>query len=134
MLELREFKEDERQQIEELLSYENIEDLSLDRNVTVLVEDGLVLGVCKVNRVKEKVYLQYLIIKEASRGDKLGDGLLRTVLNKLDLQGLEKIYYDFPDSYLVKKGFKENGQGLLELDISKFFNVGCTCSGKTNEL
>ena len=134
MLEIRQFKESEVQQIEDILLKEKINDLELNKNTIVVVEDRIVLGVCRYVVENDNSWLKYLIVKENNRGELLGDGLLRTVLNKLDLQGVKRIYYSNIDTYLIKKGFKENDKGLLELNISEFFSVGCKCSGNCNEI
>lgn len=134
MLELREYKETEIQQIEDILLEEKINDLELNKNIIVVVEDNIVLGLCKFEIENENSWLKYLIIKKSNRGQYLGDGLLRTVLNKLDLQGIEKMFYNDMDLYLIKKGFKENKEGILELNISEFFSIGCKCPGKANEI
>ena len=134
MLELRGYKETEIQQMKDILLKEEIEDLELDKDVIVVVEDDIVLGVCKYEIKNGDSWLKYLIIKEDNRRQFLGDGLLRTVLNKLDLQGIKMMFYDNVDSYLIKKGFIENGEGILELNISEFFSVGCKCSGACSEV
>ena len=134
MLEFRGYKEDEVQQINDILINEGINEMKLSDKILVVVEDNIVLGLCKVEIRNLNSKLKYLIIKENSRGQRLGDGLLRTIINKLDLQGIEKMFYDKIDLYLLRKGFMENKDGILELNISEFFKVGCKCSGKSNEI
>lgn len=135
MLEIRGYKEDEIQQIKDILKKEKINDLKINSDlILIVVEDNIVLGLCSVGINNSEYWLKHLIIKEDSRGQELGDGLLRTMLNKLDLQGVKKIYYKNIDSYLVKKGFIKNNKGFLELNILEFFTDGCTCSGNAYEV
>ena len=134
MLVIREYKEDEAQEIKEILIKEKINDLELNEDIVVVVEDNSVIGICKFEIKDSDSWLKYLIIREDSREDGLGDGLLRTVLNKLDLQGIKKMFYDNMDLYLIKKGFIVNPEGVLELNIREFFTGGCSCSGKSNEV
>ena len=134
MLELRGYKETEIQPIKDILIKEGISDLELNENIVVVVEDNILLGICKVEIEGTNSWLKYLIIEESSRGKFLGDGLLRTVLNKLDLQGIRKIFYDKSDLYLIQKGFSKNEEGRLELNIPEFFTVGCKCSGESDEI
>ena len=117
MLEFRGYKEDEVQQINDILINEGINEMKLSDKILVVVEDNIVLGLCKVEIRNLNSKLKYLIIKENSRGQRLGDGLLRTIINKLDLQGIEKMFYDKIDLYLLRKGFMENKDGILELNI-----------------
>ena len=134
MLVIREYEEKETQQIKDILIEEKINNLDLNENIVVVVEDNIVLGVCKFEVKDSNSWLKYLVIKEDSRGEALGDGLLRTVLNKLDLEGIKKIFYDGIDLYLMKKGFMKKSEDVLELNISEFFTGGCSCSGKSNEV
>lgn len=134
MLELRGYKEDEIQQIKDILIKEKINDRDLNGIIVVVVEDNIVLGLCKVEIIDSNSWLKYLVIKEDSRGENLGDGLLRTVLNKLDLKEIKMIFYDYINLYLIKKGFVENPECKLELNISEFFKGGCKCPGQLNEI
>ena len=135
MLEIRGYKEDEIQQIKDILNKEKINDLKINSDLILIVsEDNAVLGLCSVEIKNSEYWLKHLIIKEDSRGQELGDGLLRTMLNKLDLQGIKSLYYKDIDSYLVEKGFIKNEKGFLELNISDFFTNGCTCSGNAYEV
>lgn len=134
MLVLREYMKNEIQEIKELLISEKVEDLNLNEMIYIMIEDNIIIGVSKVEIENNNGNLKYLVIKEASRGQDLGNGLLRGILNKLDNNGVEKIYYKEMDSYLIKKGFYLNEKNQLELNISEFFNNGCQCSGKCNEV
>lgn len=134
MLELRRHKEDEIPQINLMLIEEKVTDLELNENIVVLVENNIVLGICKVDVENSNSVLHYLIIKENSRGENLGDGLLRTVLNRLHLQNIKKIYYNNLDLYLIKKGFTNKDESILELNISEFFLCRCKCSGELDEI
>lgn len=134
MLVLRKYKQDESEEIKRLLMVEEINDLDLNPVVYIAMEDDSVIGVCKIKIEDQNGLLKYLVIKENNRGQNLGDGLLRSILNKLDNQGIEKVYFDGINPYLLKKGFSKNNENKLELNIAEFFTIGCKCSGKSNEI
>lgn len=134
MIILREYKTNESKDIINILVNENVDDLDLSGTIYMVLEDEEILGVSKVKEKESKWLLHYLIIKEDSRGDNLGDSLLRGILNKLSNQGIKKIYYKSYDPYLIKKGFKLTNNNELILDIDEFFSQGCAGIGDCNEL
>ena len=71
MLIIREYKENEVQDIKELLVSENIKDLDINEIIFVMVEDKDIIGVCKIAIENYIGDLKYLVIKENKRNKKL---------------------------------------------------------------
>ena len=67
------------------------------------------------------------------RNNKIGDGLLKVVIDKLDREEVKKLYFPEMNTYLIKNGFKENSENILEVDIEEFFKRKCSC-GDVNEV
>ena len=63
MIILREYKENDLEDIKDILSKENVMDFNLDGIIYVLLEDNKILGVGKTSLEKDKYFLKYLIIK-----------------------------------------------------------------------
>lgn len=134
MLIMRQYREEESKEIENLLIEEKIRDLQLEDLIYVLLDDDVIIGSCKVKVENKRGDLRYIVIKDDKRGGNLGDGLLRATLNKLDKDGVTMIYFDVKNPYLLKKGFEENKEGKLQLNIPEFFQKGCNCLGELNEI
>lgn len=134
MLVMRKYRENEKNDIRDLLIKEKIEDLEIQDFIYVMLEDDTVIGACKVDLEGEEGFLSYLVIESNKRGEGLGEGLLRAILNKLDLDGILKVYFHEKNSYLLSKGFIENGENQLELNLSEFFSGSCGCLGGFNEI
>lgn len=130
----RKYKENESEEVINLLIRAGIKDLNLNDLIYVIVEDNFIKGACKIDNDGENGLLKYIVVEEKSRGQNLGEGLLRSTLNKLDKDGIETVYYKELDPYLLKKGFLKTNDNNLELNISDFFGIGCKCSGPSNEI
>lgn len=134
MLVIREYKESEIQDIKKFLISENIQELEINGMIFIMIEDKDIIGVCKIEIENHSGNLKYLVIKEDMRKQRLGNGLLRAIINKLDNQDIKKVYYKENNTYLKKNGFNLNQDNQLELNISEFFSGGCKCSGECNEV
>ncbi len=132
MIILREYKENDLEDIKDILSKENVMDFNLDGIIYVLLEDNKILGVGKTSLEKDKYFLKYLIIKEEERRNGLGDGLIRAILYKLQNNNIDKLYFKGNNKFLLSKGFKNEIKNEFYLDIDSFFNSGCNCSGACN--
>lgn len=132
MIILREYKENDLEDIKDILSKENVIDFNLDGIIYVLLEDNKILGVGKTSLEKDKYFLKYLIIKEEERRNGLGDGLIRAILYKLQNNNIDKLYFKGNNKFLLSKGFKNEIKNEFYLDIDSFFNSGCNCSGACN--
>ncbi len=93
-----------------------------------VVADRLdVLGFGYFNIYEGEVYIDHLYIKKNERLNKLGDSLFRTILNSLNLNGVQIIYMRDDELY---KGFlqAENisfDTGRFIIDTDEFFNRKC---------
>lgn len=134
MLILRKYAMDEVDKITNILDKEGIEDRFLDGIVYVVVDNEDLIGVGKAILNNSKWELNYLVIREDKRNQKLGDALFRAILNKLYNQGINVIYSKSKNSYLLKKGFIINDNTELELNISDFFSKCCSSCGGRNGL
>ncbi len=134
MLILHEYNAGESESINQILIEENIEDLTMEGLVYVVLDNDNLCGIAKAKMIDADWNLKYLIIKKDKRGENLGDALLRALLSKLSNQGIKKILYKEENFYLRKIGFKLSENNLLELDISAFFSKGCKSCGGCNVL
>lgn len=132
MIILREYKNNDLEDIKDILFKENVMDFNIDGIIYVLLEDNKILGVGKTSLEKDKYFLKYLIIKEEERRNGLGDGLIRAILYKLQNNNIDKLYFKGNNKFLLSKGFKNEIKNELYLDIDSFFNSGCNCSGACN--
>lgn len=134
MLLLRRYLESEKDKVQEILSKENIKDLSLDGVIYIGLENEDLFGVAKAEEEENKWVLKYLVIKDSKRGENLGDGLFRSIVNYLYNQGIHRVYFKSKDAYFLKKGFFVNKDDELELNIPEFFSKGCNSCGGCNEV
>lgn len=132
---------EENKTITNLLIKNNIR-LNVSKNNTyfVIVDNGTIVGGCSLTINTDYAIIDFLIIDEKRRGEKLGDGLLRGVLNYCLRMSINKAYFIGRNQYLIKKGFYEvdkniretilgttmNSDIVLECDIEGFFNKGCS--------
>lgn len=143
MILIRKLKsEEEKIALENFKDYDIIDNGISESSYFVLEDDSKIEGICNfvVNNDKY-VLINYIIIKEDRRGEKLGDSILRALLNYCLNRGINKAYYQGTCEYLVKKGFKKSDieinqfkdylnndkYVILECDIEEFFSKGC-CS------
>lgn len=134
MLVLREYKENETDDLKELLLEEKIVDLELDGIVYVFIENDNLIGAAKAINEYDKWILKYLVIRENNRGENLGDSLLRAILNNIFNQGIKEVYFMSENPYLVSKGFILLNDNEIVIELDGFFNKGCNCYGGFNEL
>lgn len=133
MLIIREYKEEEGKEILDLLISEKIDDLALTDYIYVAIEDNVMIGACKVELENNNGLLKYLVVKEDNKGEMLGDGILRSLLSKLEKNGIETVYFNDVNPYLLKLGFLKNNDNKLELNLSEFFNSKCKCTEDCGE-
>lgn len=125
-----------------------INDYSFSNNINsssiffVLEDKGEIKGGCNFQIANRYVIINFLVIDKDRRGENLGDGLLRSVLNYCSKNDVEKAYFIGDSNYLLKKGFsrvegdineatvpiiRENIKNILECDVEDFFSKGCCC-------
>lgn len=129
MIFLRRYRYKDLNDLEGLLGGTGIESKELEDDDLLylcFIDEGLV-GAIRANLEEEDYFLKYLFVAKDYRDQMLGDGLLRVVIDRLERQGLKRLYYRGFDGYLIKRGFREKGEGLLEIDIENFFKAGCGC-------
>lgn len=127
---------EEEQETDKILEQYNIEDeINYNSAKYVILLDGELSGVSKVDFHENIGVLKYIAIDKEKVGTALGDALLRAVLNYSIVNGIDKVYYPSKNEYLIKFGFKEkknclkiNGEGqnfALELELEPFFSAPC---------
>lgn len=134
MLIIRRYKDYDKEEVLDLLKKEKIRDLDLNNHIYVAIEDDIIIGVCKTKVGIDEGFLKYIVVKESNRGEGLGNGILRATFNNLERDGIEKVYFDENNSYLLKIGFVENDENKLELNLPDFFKPSCKCSVKCGDL
>lgn len=89
-------------------------------------EDGEIFGITQILLEDGKVYVQYVFIDEKRRGQGFGNAMVRSLLNKLELNGFNTVYSRADNQYLEKIGFvKEDGEYIC--DLKHLFSEGCSC-------
>ncbi len=93
--------------VNELLGFHKVKLDSDENNITYILEDNdRIIGICQAEKYMYEGVLKYLLINTMDRGNNLGDGLLKATLNYLFVNGIEKVYFEKCNNYLIKKGFK----------------------------
>lgn len=136
MIVLRKFKSSDLENIKELFRDEHNEIFKLNLNGIIylaLVEEKIV-GAIQVEQIQNTCTLNYIYIDKKWRNQKIGDGLLKVLVDKLDKSNVKKLIFNSIDPYLMKKGFEEKEDNILELDIENFFNKQCSCCGNADEI
>jgi len=108
------------------------ENIEKEQILYLLEENNRIKGYCKISMNDLKWILESIFIDEDSRGEDLGDGLLRATFNFCFRRGISEIYYPDKNEYLLKKGFTEiirEDKADMELlcNLELFFNKGCKC-------
>lgn len=132
MIIIRKFKNNDLENLRELIEELKIEvkSPSIDDLIYLSFEDDKLIGAVKADEEKGVWNLNYIYIHRDFRNTKIGDGLLRVVIDNLERQGVKSLYFSNIDHYLMKRGFKENKENILELDVENFFNHKCSCGIK----
>ena len=130
MIELTKYEKTYEASLKELFLEEGLDfkEISLCLDTTyVVIEREEVLGFAYYNLYDHDIFLDHLFVKPSQRLNYFGDSLFRTVLNALQLQGVQHVFmrqdnrYDF---FLKKEGiFLENNQ--YKIDLHEFFNRNC---------
>lgn len=93
----------------------------------VVVDREEVLGFGYFNGYGDKIYLDHLYIKTSERLNFFGDSLFRTILNALQLMGVNRVYMRKDavyDLFLSKENIAFDGQEYV-IDLHEFFNRKC---------
>lgn len=90
-------------------------------------DNEILFGVIQILLEDGKVYIHYIFLDEKYRGESLGNAMVKSLFNKLDVNGFETVYSRVENSYLEKVGFtKVNGE--YQCDLVKMFSCSCNCS------
>lgn len=107
-------------------------------SINYIIEDNCkIVGGCNFDISSGYSIINFLIIDEDRRGEKLGDGLLRSILNYCLINGITKAFFIGENQYFLSKGFSYASKALipdilkdsvtiLECDIEEFFKKGCS--------
>ncbi len=135
MIIIRKFKDSDLENLRDLICELNFEVNSVDQGdlIYLAFEDEKLIGVIKASESEKLWYLDCLYMATKSRNRSIGDGLLRVAIDKLEKNGVESLYFNGENQYLTDKGFKENTDKQLVLDVKNFFN-NKSCCGDIDEL
>ena len=114
----------------------NIENSSLSY---IIEEDNNIIGGCNFYFIKDNAVINFLVIDKNKTGEKIGDGLLRAVLNYCLINGIKNAYFLGNNQYFIKKGFREEREfnkdvfektdkksdTVLVCNIEKFLSKKC---------
>ncbi|MGM0395575.1 MAG: GNAT family N-acetyltransferase [Bacillota bacterium] len=89
-------------------------------------DDGSLFGVTQILLEDGKVYVQYVFLDKDYRGQGLGNAMIRSLLNKLEINGFHMVYSRVDNSYLEKIGFTKF-KNEYQCDLKELFSGGCTC-------
>lgn len=139
MIQIRMLNDSDIKALSRLLREAHLEysEIKKARNEFYVVEDQKNLcGLCSYELLEnEKAKIDLIYIKEQDRGFKLGDGLLRAVLNHLDHLGVKKVLIESnsaTNGFYVAEGLEivytspENSDFLtFVVELPQFFNSPC---------
>lgn len=139
MIQIRMMSDSDRDALPRLLKEANVEysDIKRSGNEFYVVEDQKNLcGLCGYELLEnQKAKIDFIFIREQDRGFKLGDGLLRGVLNHLDHLGVKKVLIESnlsTNGFYVAEGLEivytspENSDFLtFVVELPQFFNSPC---------
>lgn len=126
MLNIRVAEENDKSAILSLLEEEELENITLDdktlHNSMVVSDDGKIIGYSYFKEIPEEntVVMKLLIIKEEFRGQYIGDGLIKSVLNLADRRQIKKFYV--PSTNENSMFYKR--VGLTKRELNKSHIVG----------
>jgi ribosomal protein S18 acetylase RimI-like enzyme len=83
-------------------------------------DDGKLFGTTQIVLEDGKAYIQFIFIDEDYRGQGLGNAMVRSLLNKLELNGFKMVYSK------VEIGFSLD-QGEYYCNLEDLFSGGCSC-------
>lgn len=89
-------------------------------------DDGSLFGATQVVLEDGKAYIQFVFIDQEYRGQGLGNAMVRSLLNKLEMNGFKMVYSKMDNEYLERIGFMID-QGEYYCDLEKLFSGGCSC-------
>lgn len=92
-------------------------------------EDDRLFGLCQVNFDEKGIAMGMIHVIEDYRGQGFGNAMVRSLFNKLDLNGIRFVYSPSANKYLDKLGFKFHGN-VYGCDLKEMFNGGCSCCGE----
>ncbi|MBS4539954.1 GNAT family N-acetyltransferase [Clostridium sp. D2Q-11] len=96
--------------------------IEYDKDIIFIVEeDNKKLGYIIVTKNNKIASIKDLFVLENYRNMNFGDGLIRTALNSLRLDNINKVFYKNNCDYLLRKGFIKNDDNL-ECIIEDFFS------------
>lgn len=139
MIQIRMLSDSDIQALPRLLREAHLEytDIKKPDNEFYVVEDQKKLcGLCAYELLdNQKAKIDFIYIREQDRGFKLGDGLLRAVLNHLDHRGVKKVLIESnstTNGFYVAEGLEivytspENSDLLtFVVELPQFFNSPC---------
>lgn len=129
---------EENRSISEMLIKNKMTNDISDSSINYVIEDnGKIVGGCNFDIISGHSIINFLIIDKERRGEKLGDGLLRSVLNYCLINGITKAFFIGENQYFLNKGFSYASKEsipdnlmdtviILECDIEDFFKKGCS--------
>lgn len=125
-------------------SIEKITGLENNNIIYILSENDKIVGVSRVEKHDTYGILKYIIVSEGYRGQKFGDGLLRSAFNYCLRNGIKDIYYHEKNSFLISIGFKSilpnttpkiikekiPYDEIIKCNLEEFFSKNCKSKGR----
>ncbi|MTI70227.1 MAG: GNAT family N-acetyltransferase [Firmicutes bacterium] len=116
-----------------------IDDILSNDLIYIMLIGEKIIGVTGAMMYDDKSLLNLIIIIKEERNGKLGDALLRSILNKLEKEGIKKVYSKVISKFLIKEGFKKikpttkllnelsikENTDILECNLETFFSKCC---------
>lgn len=135
MLNIRVAEANDKVGILSLLKEEGIEDISLEdsklHNSMVVSDGGKIIGYSQFKEIANEnaAVMELLIIKKELRGQQLGDGLIKSVLNLVDRRQIKKFYVPATndDSLFFKR------VGLTKRELNKSDIIAKHIEGNSNK-
>lgn len=126
MIEIRKAKEKEYQDVEQFLKDQGFE--FLPELVTYIVDcNTKIIGAAQLKVEKDKAEIISIVVDESFRGNKIGDGLLKMLINHCYNNNIPfiKVKTNNADWFFSKVGFIKMDEFLV-LDVQAFYsNLRC---------
>lgn len=92
------------------------------------LEDDHLFGLCQVNFDEKGIAMGMIYISESHRGNGYGNAMVRSLFNKLEINGINFIYSPSTNPYLDKLGFRFHGEDY-GCNLNELFSGSCSCCG-----
>ena len=132
MIEFVKMKENDIEIVQDFLEVNHIYESGIENKfpfMFLIKKEGKILGLSFLEFFKGDTLISNIFVEPQNRKKGYGEGLLRTMLNYIYINGTKYAYYLENNKaiyyYLKKLGFKKNLENKLYINIEEFFSLPC---------